>query len=82
MSKLKEARDHIYKLEFRIADLTVEVDRLKTENEMLLSPQEYEFRYAIQAKDGRIIVESDDEKTIGDIGGLLNVLLAILESTE
>ena len=32
MSKLKDARDHIYKLEFRIADLTVEVDRLRIAN--------------------------------------------------
>ena len=29
MTKLKEARDHIYKLEFRIADLTVENDKLR-----------------------------------------------------
>ena len=35
MTKLKEARDHIYKLEVRIADLTVEVDRLRQENEAL-----------------------------------------------
>ena len=55
MSKLKEARDHIYKLEFRIADLTVENDRLRQEN----------MKYAKQAV---MLKEKLESMTCGECG--------------